>query len=152
MTTGNQPLKILFLCTGNSCRSQMAEGWARQLFPGIFEAYSAGTAPQALDPRAVKVMAEVGVDISKHRAKAFAELRDQDFDLAVTVCDQARENCPAYFGRAQKLHQSFDDPPYLAKNVKDEEAALAHYRKVRDQIRAFVQTLPDIIHSQENVP
>jgi arsenate reductase len=143
-------LKVLFLCTGNSCRSQMAEGWARHLFPREFEAYSAGTAPHGPYPRAVKVMAEAGVDISKHRSKAFAEFKDRDFDLVVTVCDKARESCPVYFGRAKKLHQSFADPPALAKGEKDDESALSHYREVRDDIRAFVATLPAILEPKEN--
>ena len=137
--------RILFLCTGNSCRSQMAEGWARQLLPGKFAAASAGTSAKGLDPRAVKVMAEAGVDISGHRSKALAELDAQRFDLVVTVCDNARESCPVYLGRARKLHQSFDDPPSLAQGATDEETALGHYRKVRDEIRTFVQRLPDIL-------
>lgn len=136
-------MKVLFLCTGNSCRSQMAEGWAEKLHPGIIEAYSAGTAPHGVDPRAIKVMAEAGVDISGHRSKHADELKAISFDLVVTVCDKARESCPLWFGKAKKLHKSFEDPPYLAKQAKNEEEALAHYRRVRDEIRSFVQNLPE---------
>jgi len=133
--------KILFLCTGNSCRSQMAEGWAKKLFPGEVEAFSAGTKPGELDPRAVKVMAEAGVDISGHRSKHVSEFKDIAFDLVVTVCDKARESCPVWFGKAEKLHKSFEDPPFLAREAKTEEEALAHYRRVRDEIKEFVPGL-----------
>lgn len=134
--------KVLFLCTGNSCRSQMAEGWAKKLHPGVIEAYSAGTNPGAVDPRAVKVMAEAGVDISAHRSKHTSEFKDIAFDLVVTVCDNARESCPVWFGKAKKLHKSFDDPPFLAREAKTEDEALAHYRRVRDEIKDFVESLP----------
>lgn len=134
-------MKVLFLCTGNSCRSQMAEGWARKLHPGLIEAYSAGTKPGRVDPRAVKIMAEAGVDISGHRSKHADELKDIPFDLVVTVCDNAREACPVWLGKAVKLHKSFEDPPFLAKEAKTEEEALGHYRRVRDEIRDFVAGL-----------
>ena len=133
--------KVLFLCTGNSCRSQMAEGWARKLRPGVIEAYSAGTAPGSVDPRAIKVMAEAGVDISGQRSKHAAEFKETAFDLVVTVCDKARESCPVWFGKAQKLHKSFEDPPFLAREAETEEGALAPYRRVRDEIRKFVEDL-----------
>lgn len=134
--------KILFLCTGNSCRSQMAEGWARHLLADRVEAYSAGVATHGLNPHAVQVMAEAGVDISGHRSKHVDELRDVEFDCVVTVCDNARESCPLFHGRAQVTHHSFDDPPRLAREAKSEEEALGHYRRVRDEIRRFVETLP----------
>ena len=137
--------KVLFLCTGNSCRSQMAEGWARKLYPGVIEARSAGTKPGILDPRAVKVMAEAGVNISGHRSKGVEEFRDAVFDMAVTVCDNARESCPVWLGKARKLHKSFEDPPFLAKNARTDDEALVHYRRVRDEIRDFVKTLPEIL-------
>ncbi len=136
-------LKILFLCTGNSCRSQMAEGWARRLKGDVLEPYSAGLDVRNLDPRAVQVMAEAGVDISGHRSKHVSELRDIAFDYVVTVCDSARESCPLFPGRARIVHKSFDDPPRLARDAKTEEEALGHYRRVRDEIRAFVETLPE---------
>ena len=135
-------LKILFLCTGNSCRSQMAEGWARHLKGNVLEPYSAGIETHGLNPSAVKVMAEVGVDISGHRSKHVSELKDIAFDYVVTVCDNARESCPLFPGRAKVVHVGFDDPPRLAKSAATEEEAFAHYRRVRDEIRAFVETLP----------
>jgi arsenate reductase len=134
-------VKILFLCTGNSCRSQMAEGWGEKLLAGRAEVFSAGTNPGTVDPRAIKVMAEAGVDISGHRSKHASEFKDVAFDLVVTVCDKARESCPVWFGKAEKLHKSFEDPPHLAKEAKSEEEALAHYRRVRDEIRDFVAGL-----------
>ncbi len=133
--------KILFLCTGNSCRSQMAEGWGKKLLAGRAEVFSAGTNPGIVDPRAVKVMAEAGVDISGHRSKSVMEFKDTAFDMVVTVCDKARESCPVWFGKAEKIHKSFQDPPFLAKEAKNEEEALNHYRKVRDEIRDFVAGL-----------
>jgi arsenate reductase len=135
-------LKILFLCTGNSCRSQMAEGWARHLKSDMLEPYSAGIETHGMNPWAVRVMAEAGVDISGHRSKHVDELKDVPFDYVVTVCDNARESCPLFPGRAKIVHRSFEDPPRLAKSAATEEEALAHYRRVRDEIRAFVETLP----------
>ena len=134
-------MKVLFLCTGNSCRSQMAEGWGEKLLAGKAEVFSAGTNPGTVDPRAIKVMAEAGVDISGHRSKHASEFKDIAFDLVVTVCDKARESCPVWFGKAEKLHKSFEDPPFLAKEAGTEEEALAHYRRVRDEIRDFVAGL-----------
>ena len=140
---------VLFLCTGNSCRSQMAEGWANLLLKPEFKAFSAGTKPGSLDPRAVKAMAEAGADISGHRAKGAEEFKDAAFDLVVTVCDKARETCPVWFGTAKKLHKSFEDPPFLAKDAANEEAALAHYRRVRDEIREFVKKLPETLEDMK---
>ena len=135
-------LKILFLCTGNSCRSQMAEGWARHLKGDQIEAYSAGIKTHGLNSDAVRVMAEAGVDISNHRSKQVDELCDVDFDYVVTVCGHASESCPVFPGKAKIIHVGFDDPPQLASNAKTEEERLAPYRRVRDEIRAFVETLP----------
>ncbi len=136
-------LKILFLCTGNSCRSQMAEGWARKLKADVLEPYSVGIEPHGLDPLAVRVMAEAGVDIRAQRSKSVGELRDVPFDAVITVCGHAQETCPAWLGRKTTvLHAGFDDPPRLAAGAGTEEEALTHYRRVRDEIRAFVQTLP----------
>jgi arsenate reductase len=137
--------RVLFLCTGNSCRSQMAEGWARHLWPGILEPSSAGTAPHGLDHRAVAAMAECGVDISGHRSTDISELSGERFDLVVTVCDHARETCPILPGRSPLLHAGFADPPRLAAAADGEEEALDHYRRVRDEIRKFVETLPGIL-------
>lgn len=137
---------ILFLCTGNSCRSQMAEGWARHLRAEELAPFSAGVAPKGLDPRAVAVMAEVGVDLSDQRSQSLdevlAERGGDGFDWVVTVCDSARESCPVFPGVAQKAHRSFDDPPHLATGAASEEEALSHYRRVRDEIREWVLTLP----------
>ena len=135
-------LKVLFLCTGNSCRSQMAEGWARHLKGDAIEAYSAGIETHGLNPNAVKVMAEAGVDISRHRSKHLDELRDIPFDYVVTVCDHAHESCPVFPGKTQVVHVAFDDPPRLAKQAKSEEEALNGYRRVRNEIRDFVLRLP----------
>lgn len=135
-------LKVLFLCTGNSCRSQMAEGWARHLKGDVLEPYSAGIETHGLNPNAVKVMAEAGVDISGHCSKHLDELRDVAFDHVVTVCDNAHESCPFFPGKTKVSHVGFDDPPRLAKDAANEEEALNHYRRVRDEIRAFVQSLP----------
>ncbi len=137
-----EKVKVLFLCTGNSCRSQMAEGWARHLKSDEIEPYSAGIEKHGLNPNAVQVMAEVGVDISSQRSKLVEELSSQDFDYVVTVCGHANENCPFFPGRAMVVHVGFDDPPKLAATAKTEEEALEHYRRVRDKIRAFIETLP----------
>ena len=135
--------KILFLCTGNSCRSQMAEGWARALKGDVVEAYSAGIETHGLNPNAVKVMAEAGVDISGHTSKNVDTLLGVPFDYVVTVCGHANENCPFFPGAAKVVHVGFDDPPALAKLVEGEEAKLTCYRRVRDEIRAFVEKLPE---------
>jgi arsenate reductase len=135
-------LKVLFLCTGNSCRSQMAEGWARHLKAELIEPYSAGIETHGLNPQAVKVMAEAGVDISRQRSKLVSELRDVALDYVVTVCGRAAEHCPLFPGKAKVIHVGFDDPPALAAEAQTEEERLAPYRRVRDEIRAFVETLP----------
>ena len=137
--------RVLFVCTGNSCRSQMAEGWARRLIGEGMEPSSAGVDPGRLDPRAVVVMNEAGVDISGHRAKALAEVAGIAFDLVVTVCGDASESCPRFPGRAVVIHRGFDDPPRLVSGVSSEEEALGHYRRVRDEIRAFVEDLPRLL-------
>ena len=140
-------LKVLFLCTGNSCRSQMAEGWARHLKGDQIEAYSAGIETHGLNPRAVQVMAEAGVDISGHRSKHVEELRGVEFDYVVTVCGHASEHCPVFPGKARVIHVGFDDPPKLAADAATEEERLAPYRRVRDEIRAFVEALPERLES-----
>lgn len=139
-------LNILFLCTGNSCRSQMAEGWARALKGDVLEAYSAGIETHGLNPNAVKVMAEAGVDISGHVSKNVDTLLGVPFDYVVTVCGHANENCPLFPGTAKVVHVGFDDPPALARQVEDDEAKLDCYRRVRDEIRAFVESLPGVLN------
>lgn len=142
-------IKVLFLCTGNSCRSQMAEGWTRHLHGDRIKACSAGIETHGLNPKAVRVMAEAGVDISGHRSKHPAELREIDFDCVITVCEHARQNCPVFPGKAKVFHRSFDDPPRLAEGAPTEEEALAHYRRVRDEIRDFVKELPEWLTEEE---
>ncbi|MCF8090048.1 MAG: arsenate reductase ArsC [Desulfotignum sp.] len=148
---GDQKLKILFLCTGNACRSQMAEGWIRHLKNDVIDVFSAGVETYGVDPRAVAVMKEAGVDISLHRSKHVSEFQDKKMDLVITVCDNAKESCPYFPFANKKVHRGFADPPALAKDVAqkggDENAQLDCYRKVRDEIRAFVEKLPDNVLS-----
>lgn len=136
-------MKVLFLCTGNSCRSQMAEGFAKALKSDRFESFSAGTVKHGLNPHAVKVMADAGVDISGHYSKTVDDLKDEKFDYVITVCGAAHETCPFFPGGGKVVHHGFDDPPTLAKEAKDEEEALGHYIRVRDEIKAFIETLPE---------
>lgn len=136
--------KVLFLCTGNSCRSQMAEGWARHLLGDKVEAYSAGIKAHGLNRVAVQVMQEAGVDISGQRSKTLQRLEHVDFDYVVTVCDSASETCPVFPGNAKKIHRGFDDPPKLAATAQSDEEAVAHYARVRDEIRDFVMGLPEL--------
>ena len=137
------PLKILFLCTGNSCRSQMAEGWARHLKGETIDAWSAGLVKHGLNPYALRVMAEAGVDISGQRSKTIEELPEVSFDYVITLCDHASESCPYFPGLI--LHHGFPDPPTLAAACTTEEEKLACYRQVRDLIRAYVLTLPEAL-------
>ncbi len=143
-------LKILFLCTGNSCRSQMAEGFARKLKGDFIDAYSAGIETHGLNPNAVKVMAEVGIDISNYKSKYVTDLLDINFDYIVTVCGHANENCPVFPGKAEVIHIGFEDPPALAKKLAEqggsEEEQLNCYRRVRDDIGKFIEQL-----SRENI-
>jgi arsenate reductase len=120
----------------------MAEGWARHLKGDTIEPYSAGLDLDPLNPSAVKVMAEAGIDISGHSPKHIDDLASIDFDYVVTVCDSANDSCPVLLGKAKRLHVGFDDPPRLARFAKSEEEALNHYRRVRDEIRAFVEGMP----------
>jgi len=143
MLNKREKLKVLFLCTRNSCRSQMAEGWTRHLKADTIEAFSAGIEKYELDPRAVLVMAEAGIDISRQYSKTTEQLGDVEFDYVITVCDRAQSNCPLFPGGAKMIHVGFDDPPALASNTVHEEGKLAHYRRVRDEIRAFVETLTE---------
>ena len=139
--------KVLFLCTGNSCRSQMAEGWARHFHQNTVESYSAGIEAHGMNPNAMKVMEEAGVDISEQSSKLVSTLMGVPLDLVITVCGHADEHCPAFLTKAKILHVGFDDPPKLAKEAKNEEEALDHYRRVRDEIRDFVRDrLPQVIN------
>ena len=140
-------LKILFLCTGNSCRSQMAEGWARHLWGDRLEVRSAGILPGIVHPLAIAVMKESGVDISGHRSKHVDELKHIPFDLVVTVCDSAKEQCPVFPGKVRRIHRLFKDPVGVEGTS---EEVLAAFRKTRDEIRAFVETLPDLLDNKPN--
>lgn len=120
----------------------MAEGWTRHLKGDRIEPWSAGIAPKGMDPLAVRVMAEVGVDISNHRSKHLKELMDTEFDYVITVCDSANESCPFFPGKTKRIHKGFDDPPKLARSAGSEEEALDSYRRVRDEIRAYVDGMP----------
>ena len=135
---------ILFLCTGNSCRSQMAEGWLRHLKGDKFAAYSAGIETHGLNPNAVAVMREAGVDISQQKSQTLDQVGVEP-DVIITVCGHADETCPVLPAKTQKTHVGFDDPPKLAKHAKTEEEALGYYRHVRDEIRSFVETIEEVI-------
>jgi arsenate reductase (thioredoxin) len=142
---------ILFLCTKNSCRSQMAEGWCRALKGHLFEAFSAGIEKSRVDPRAARVMSEAGVDVSRQHSKQAAEL-NREFDYVVTVCDQASEQCPFFPARTRVLHAGFEDPPKLAQSAGSEEEALMHYRRIRDEIRGFVEAIEKFLNRGEDSP
>ena len=148
MPTSMPKIRVLFLCTGNSCRSQMAEGWARYLKSQAIEPYSAGLEKHGMNPHAVKVMAEAGVDLSGQYSKTLAELEGMAFDYVVTVCGHANEHCPIFPGHTKVVHVGFDDPPRLAKTAKSEQDALDQYRRVRDEIRRFVEQLPSILYEE----
>jgi arsenate reductase len=145
-------LRVLFLCTGNSCRSQMAEGWARQLKGAVIDAYSAGIHPKTLDPLAVQVMAKAGVDISTQQAKSLDAVQHLPFDYVITVCSDAHETCPVFPGRARIVHRGFDDPPRLAAEAKSQEKALGHYARVRDEIKVFIEQLPEALLGEKGDP
>ncbi len=140
MFRSKEKIKVLFVCTGNSCRSQMAEGWARHLKGDVIEAYSAGLLPVSVNPRAVEVMKEAGVDISKQRSKHIGKLAGVDFDYIVTVCDYARQQCPLFNDRVRLIHKSIEDPSFLAGT---EEEIMAAFRNTRDEIKEFIVTLAD---------
>jgi arsenate reductase (thioredoxin) len=145
-----QVLKVLFLCTGNSCRSQMAEAWTRHLKADLIEPWSAGVEPGGVDPRAIKAMSEAGIDISGQISRDVASLQHLAFDYVITLCDNAREACPFFPVTTRVLHMGFDDPPRLAAGARTEEEAMAHYRRVREEIRKFVETLPACLEGAGN--
>lgn len=134
---------ILFLCTGNSCRSQMAEGWAKALKSDIFNVYSAGIETHGLNPYAVKVMAEAGVDITCQKSQNISEFKEMVMDYVITVCSHADENCPFFPAKTRVIHHGFDDPPKLAVNAKTEEEKLDAFRRVRDEIKSYVESLTE---------
>ena len=136
----NDRKRVLILCTGNSARSQMAEGLLRQLAGDRFEVASAGVAPTQVRPEAVTAMGEIGIDISHHRSKSVDEFGGQQFDYVITVCDNANEQCPVFPGKTERIHWSFDDP---ASAEGDEQARLAVFRRVRDEILDRLQRFID---------
>jgi arsenate reductase len=142
MDRRKEKLKVLFLCTGNACRSQMAEGWARHLKSDVIEAYSAGVWPAGVSRKAIQVMAEAGVDISSHESKHVYTYLDEDFDVIITLCDHAKEQCPIFGGKTKLVHRAFNDP-IRAKG--SDEQSLDAFRKSRDEIRAFIETLPESV-------
>jgi len=145
MCGAKNKIKVLFLCTGNSCRSQIAEGWARHLKDDIIEAYSAGVWPVDVHPIAIKAMAEVGVDISDQTSKHVDEFLGTDFDFIVTLCDNAKQRCPVFPGKAKLVHKAFEDPVAV---IGSEEQIVQAFRKSRDEIKAFIETLPEALESE----
>ncbi len=141
---GNK-IQLLFLCTGNSCRSQMAEGLCCALRGNLIDAYSAGIEQYGLNPLAVQVMQEIDIDISAHYSKTVLELGDKPFDYVISVCGHANEHCPFFPAVTRIIHQGFDDPPRLAAAASSEDEALAHYRRVRDEIKAYILQLPEAL-------
>ncbi|WP_415718244.1 arsenate reductase ArsC [Maridesulfovibrio sp.] len=146
-------INVLFLCTGNSCRSQMAEGWTRHLKSDSINVYSAGIETHGLNPGAVKVMAEAGVDISGHKSQHIDEFKDVPINYVITVCDHAHETCPFFPGGSKIVHVGFDDPPRMAQEIAGKggsgEEQLDCFRKVRDQIKQYVETLPEALAVQD---
>lgn len=140
--------KILFLCTGNSCRSQMAEGFCKHYHAGTYECFSAGIEAHGLNASAVAVMNEVGIDISDQKSKTVAQLPDLEFDYVVTVCGDADENCPFFPAKTKKLHIGFDDPAKHQNDMPDDQK-MAVFRRVRDEIRQMVLNLPKLLAGDE---
>lgn len=140
MDSDKKKLNVLFLCTGNSCRSQMAEGWAHHLKSDCLEAFSAGVAPHGINERAAAIMAEVGVDISSQTSNHLDEYSSLDFDYVITVCDNAKEHCPLYPKQTTMIHHTFDDPSFV---IGTDEQITAEFRRVRDEIRDFIAAMPD---------
>lgn len=137
--------QLLFLCTGNSCRSQMAEGWTRRLWPDLFEVSSAGLTTLGLHKHAIKVMSEVNIDISRQVSKQLDNLPDLAFDFVVTVCNHADDHSPVFSGTTKRFHRNFDNPLRLVEFAKTPEEALFHYRRIRDEIGEFIKTLPEFL-------
>jgi len=144
MSDSVKKTKVLFLCTGNACRSQMAEGWARHLKVDVIEAYSAGVWPARVSARAIKVMSEAGVDISSHKSQHVDDFAGIEFDYVVTLCDNAREQCPVFAGNAKLVHRAFDDPVMM---IGTDDQIIMAFRRTRDGIRAFVETMPESLEA-----
>jgi arsenate reductase len=143
----SEPLKLLFLCTGNSCRSQMAEGWTRQLKGDQIKAFSAGIETHGLNPHMIKVMDEAGVDVSNQKSENIRDFAEHDLDVVITVCGHAHETCPVFPANCKVVHTGFPDPPKMAKELAEkgatEEEQLDCYRSVRDKIKEYILTLPE---------
>lgn len=141
--------KLLYLCTGNSCRSQMAEAWTRHLKGDLYQVYSAGIEAHGLNPNMVKVMAEVGIDVTGQTSDLVTKFFDEGLEIVVSVCGHADENCPVFPRPVRRVHKGFNDPPKLARELAaqgaSEEEQLVPYRRVRDEIKAWVETLPGAI-------
>lgn len=131
--------RVLILCTGNSARSQMAEGLLRHDAGDRFTVESAGTKPSTIRPEAITVMKEIGIDITSHRSKHVDEFTGQHFDYVLTVCDNAKESCPVFFGKAARLHHSFTDPAAVEGS---EEKRLLEFRRVRDELQSYLRSFP----------
>jgi arsenate reductase (thioredoxin) len=127
----------------------MAEAWANHLKGDVIEAYSAGTEPKSVYPLAIRVMSEVGFDISQQHSKSIGQLGDSEFDYVITFCDGAQQACPFFPAKTAIVHHGFDDPPKLAEGVHNEDEAMGHYRRVRDEIKAYVEKLPDLLKGGE---
>jgi len=127
----------------------MAEGWARSLKSDCIDAYSAGIETHGMNPNVVEVMAEVNVDISDHQSKHLNDLGDVEFDYVVTVCGHANESCPVFPGRTKVVHVGFDDPPRMAAQCENDDEKLDCYRRVRDEIRKFIESLPESLEKQQ---
>ena len=140
MRESKNKIKVLFLCTGNSCRSQIAEGWARHLKSDVMEVYSAGAEPGRMNAWAIAIMAEAGVDISMQQPKHLDTLKGIDFDYVVTLCDYAREQCPVFPSCPKHMHRLFVDPSFIDAG---EDEIMAAFRKLRDELRAFIETMPE---------
>jgi arsenate reductase len=149
MSKNKNKIKVLFLCTGNACRSQIAEGWARHLKGNVIDAYSAGIIPVGLSRRAAEVMAEAGVDISAQTSKHVDELKGIDFDYVVTVCDYARESCPVFPRKTKLFHKNFEDPTFM---IGTEQQIKAAFIKLRDQMKEFVEKMPEILENESPDP
>ena len=137
--------QVLFICTGNSCRSQMAEGLTRHIKGDEIEASSAGVDPKGIDPKAIKAMAEIGIDISNQESRSIDALKDRGFDYVISLCDSAQKNCPSFPARTKVIHVGFEDPPKLAATARTEEEAMMHYRRIRDEIQTFVEKMPEVL-------
>ena len=138
--------RVLILCTGNSARSQMAEGILRNDAGDRFEVFSAGTKPGSVRPEAIEAMREIGIDISGHRSKSLDEYLGENFDYVITVCDNAAENCPVFPGKAERIHQSFEDPP--PPGVGDDAHHMSIFRRVRDEIREWLKSFVNTSSNQ----